>query len=1278
MDNAKIEFTDDSYSLSLQLIAEAVRSIWRGPCIVRNYTDHGVEHSIRVISLAQRVLAAYDGPILSEPERFVLLAACWLHDVGMQCDVVRFPEILELARQTYGANPEGVFTASTADVYSEEEQLRLRADHHLLSAAWIHYARTNNSTVLATAIKTIPDDLVREVIDVCRYHAKLPIRECPESFTHLASGRKQLIAAVLRLADELDIDRSRVDLETVKNFSIGDHNAAFWWLHSRTAISYAGRTAIVMKIRLHPDDFRTYGEQISKLFITEFQTKNMPVLEILRRHGLQWVISSESCVVSDDLVEKLPDQIVRVLVNTSKNTNPRDDLADELLVWLRALGYELAERRPTLGQDVEMTVVISRGPLRQRVRITCIAGEVSASDVDSLSMKLDIKTNQGWLVTDSRVTPTAKARAIELENIKVFTLSDFLRELVWGPYFSYLEKQAETDKILDLYVDLTCCKTEVSDDGHAISEHFNSLDDYIDNWLIERGKAHMSILGDFGSGKTWFCRHYAYRQLQRYLKDPVRERLPVLITLRAFTKATNSQNLINDALIEQYKLPFVGSAYHAFQEMNRRGKLLLILDGFDEMARHVDYQTVVDNFWELSDLVTDQSKVILTSRREYFRWAKESKKILGGEEFGRRTIQLQPPRFEVIYLEPFSDAQISEVISRRKGDVIGTEIACRILRKSSLAEMARKPVLIELLLAALDEVSGDILDKTAQVYLYATNRLLLRNIDTQRTFTNTTDKLHFLCELAWEMIRTGELRIHYSSIPSKIAEYFGDRVKDQHQLDNWDFDLRNQTLLHNNAAGYYEFAHKSLAEYFVALKFSAELGILSPLVCNTYTEVDHRPCVMPYVRKNLEELKGTFGTMSLASPNMWAVRELMADMAESSAMQDLLDLVTSTKGKRLAEVQYVGGNAMTLLRLCGADLTNRRLSGTVLNGTDFSNADLTGTDFSGASLVGARFDNCRLDKADLRNSDLTGISMGEMRDFYDVAWSPDERLISCLSTSRFPEGQLTVVDPGNFKILKSIPFDHEVVSMCWSANGEQIAVLSMDQVTVINLGERSIVRQPISTIGRLLRTYSSAGFQFIRGTIHSSQPKVDPDEQATVRIVIESLRRRRTTEKFLLDEFDSIIRCLNSPKVTPIEIGGQSYYVDYGVRVISYSDHIPSVLASLDNPPQPIRSASVSPSGRRLLLGHGDFVSIWDIEVGSKASGQCLQTLSLQTSCRDTQVGGAVGIREPGSWTQEVTLVEFLADTGAVLDKKQKRALESIREKRRREGDSPTKIVGLR
>ena len=79
--------------------------------------------------------------------------------------------------------------------------------------------------------------------------------------------------------------------------------------------------------------------------------------------------------------------------------------------------------------------------------------------------------------------------------------------------------------------------------------------------------------------------------------------------------------------------------------------------------------------------------------------------------------------------------------------------------------MLRKPVLIELLLAAIEEVSANTLNSPAAVYLHATNRLILRNIATQNTFTSTRDKLYFLCELAWEMLLSQNLRIHFSQIP---------------------------------------------------------------------------------------------------------------------------------------------------------------------------------------------------------------------------------------------------------------------------------------------------------------------------------------------------------------------------------------------------------------------------------------------------------------------------------------------------------------------------------
>ena len=82
------------------------------------------------------------------------------------------------------------------------------------------------------------------------------------------------------------------------------------------------------------------------------------------------------------------------------------------------------------------------------------------------------------------------------------------------------------------------------------------------------------------------------------------------------------------------------------------------------------------------------------------------------------------------------------------------------------------------------------------------------------------------------MIKNDRLNLHYKDITEMIGDYFKEKILGRDQLDNWNLDLRNQTLLHRNSAGYYEFAHKSLAEYFVAFKFAAELGCLAYLYSN--------------------------------------------------------------------------------------------------------------------------------------------------------------------------------------------------------------------------------------------------------------------------------------------------------------------------------------------------------------------------------------------------------------------------------------------------------------
>jgi hypothetical protein len=814
----------------------------------------------------------------------------------------------------------------------------------------------NSIKSLVKDYKSVPEDLIADLVDICKYHSKLPINECPVNFNFDPNERKQLIAAILRLSDELDMDSNRVSLETVKIFRLSPNNAIYWWLHNLTKIIFFSDNVISIKIRLNPKDNAKFGSLVHKAFITEFKAKNRPILTILKRNSMPITINGESEVIDDNYAEELPQEIVATLKAMQEKVDPLMALAHELRTWLGAIRYEVSEPQRIDDRTIDMIATQEQSALRNRVLVRCIDGEIVESDVDTLEEILDRKIPRGWLISDKRVSQHARNRALEDEDLQVDNLSDFLRNL-WRPYIDALDSIVKNDRIHELYVDPGCYKLVLDKDGQPISrDEHSSLDMYIDEWLKERGRIHISLLGEFGTGKTWFCRHYAFRQMERYLKDPTNERLPLLITLRNFAKAMTPQQLINDVLLEQYNLPFIGSAYEIFQEMNRQGKLLIILDGFDEMARQVDYQTIVDNFRELATLVDANSKVILTSRTEYFHYSKESEKILGGKEYGRRTIVLSPPKFDVLYLENFNEEQIREAINRRLGSEKGSIIADKILKTLNLSEMARKPVLVELLLAVLDEVNEDVLEDPAHVYLYATNKLLLLNIDTKRTFTTTASKLFFLCELAWEMIKTDQLRIHYTDIPSRIKNYFGNQIRDKHELDNWDFDLRSQTLLHRDAAGYYEFSHKSLTEFFVAFKFASELGCTKSIFASTYCEANGIPCKLFAEQKDIIELAKTFGLIRLKEFRMRYIFRFLMKMVDLDRISARLwNLIDQTKERTYDSVKYTGGNAATILRFLEESFDER----------DLSNAILGGADLRGLNLVKTNLSNCDLTFASL-------------------------------------------------------------------------------------------------------------------------------------------------------------------------------------------------------------------------------------------------------------------------------------------------------------------------
>ncbi len=973
-------------------------------------------------------------------------------------------------------------------------------------------------------------------------------------------------------------------------------------------------------------------------------------------------------------------------------------LAEEVKAWLQALGYEVS--LPTRLDDriMEMSALLEKGTVSQRVLIRCIGDEITLADVEALDEVLTRKVPQGWLITDTRIANSAKQKAAaDDEAYRLFTLAQFLGQVVWKNYFDSLKQLVIDNKIPGRYVDPACFRQVVDEQGRETGqEKHDSLDMYMDEWLKERGKVHFSLLGEFGTGKTWFCRHYAFRQLDRYLADPVNQRLPLLITLRDFTKALAAEQLINDALLVRYKLPLMGNPYHVFKEMNQQGKILLILDGFDEMARKVDYQTVVDNFWELAKLVDDNSKVILTSRTEYFRWASETTKIFSGQEKGRETIRLSPPRFEVFHLQPFDNDQIRQVIINCLGEKKGETAADRILNDENLAEMARKPVLIELLLAAMEEVDPGILENQSQVYLYATNKLLLRNIDTKRTFSTTTDKLYFLCELAWEMIASQVMQIHYKEIPARITGYFGKKIKDEHELDHWDFDLRSQTLLHRNAAGYYEFAHKSLAEYFVAFKFAAELDCLASPFKNTYKEEDGQTCVVPYGELGVEALAKTFGAFPINHSRLEAVKQIFIGMLDKDSPDRLWQLLRETKGKTLDQVQYVGGNLVYILNgefyesFKGADLSRVVLMGSPV----YFETDLTGTNLEGAIIHGVDFGGSAFENTDLSDAELKGLRLSPPIISSLIYSLHRDILIAGLAdgsvrgwnTQTWEE---TVLFKGLFWKVCSIiaaPDRHRIIfgdfkntAVLWDLDlGKELQRYENEhrkwhQMAINPDGNRLACVDDSNAIilfdipsGNRLKTFQGTDYFHCAAFNQDSSKLIGGDAKGNITIwSVEDGRELKKWNSKLNEIFNichskslnrffacgnftvkRIYHCWDSetgealfPVKNELAITASFYNKETRFALGDISGKINIIDAESGTPIHTIKSEefitaiAFSPDDRFLASGHpSGILRIWDVNESSPNFGKCVKTIGVKSNCNGMKISGARGLEQKMAW----------------------------------------------
>ena len=176
-----------------------------------------------------------------------------------------------------------------------------------------------------------------------------------------------------------------------------------------------------------------------------------------------------------------------------------------------------------------------------------------------------------------------------LRNVREYEQSDIFAE-----YLS-LEGTIKTDKLV---------RKSIPDIAEMIvDKDFNS-------W--NRTKF-ITLLADFGSGKTTLMQRLNYRFSKKYLEGSVLK--PLYFELKYFFQYQD----IDLYMVNTYKKLFHKDIpAELFWTGVKNGEFILLLDGFDEMSPQIDRQVRVSNLQLLSKLLLSKSNTIISCRSTYY------------------------------------------------------------------------------------------------------------------------------------------------------------------------------------------------------------------------------------------------------------------------------------------------------------------------------------------------------------------------------------------------------------------------------------------------------------------------------------------------------------------------------------------------------------------------------------------------------------------------------------------------------------------------------------
>lgn len=550
---------------------------------------------------------------------------------------------------------------------------------------------------------------------------------------------------------------------------------------------------------------------------------------------------------------------------------------------------------------------------------------------------------------------------------------------------------------------------------------------YLLHWAtLRRSTPLFALLGEYGMGKTVNCKQLTLELLERRKRaraDTIAPPMPVYLDLRYARGLFRSEALqqgtrrfkhveINDLVNAIFSNCWKAREKPDAADLHRliaRGNVVLIFDGFDEVAVHLhpdEAQSLIRTMWSLvpPDALSADAKqrptgtaavqMLISCRTHYFRDVAQQVNLFAGHQ---RDLDSGADLYDAITLLPFTEQQIERFLSTKLGDESKARRALDTIRSiHNLPELAQRPVLLDRIYGQLEQIEA--LAKTgerinaARLYDLLADEWLAR--DNAKHTLDAEIKKTLMGRLAGTMWRSGERFWPAGEIEAwldrelrsdaRLNERYAELYRGKAREILYE-DLRTSAFVVRSDNKGFRFAHTSIQEYFLARYLFQTLrdgeagaweGIKPPpdcldflaeIACENAREVEKRRFF-----DGLGELLRDAYRLGVSEVAFWIVVEAQR-RGERVAPRGSYRL----EGAKLAGSNIVRRDGDYPVNLSGSDFTGANLRNmtfadvvardcifddAVLDFACFEGTDLSGSSFQGVSALAGVFRHCRMSR----------------------------------------------------------------------------------------------------------------------------------------------------------------------------------------------------------------------------------------------------------------------------------------------------------------------------